>query len=317
MNHWKAMMLKNKKIAAAAAVVALAGSLLAGAPAMAGTGSTQVAAKGIPGVSCNLRATGVTPSGQLTRRSYSTAGGVGQIITKNYNPGRLGFVPRGILPPGGVGGIEFVNDSFYSNSADGGFYFHTAIGPMSYNDVKVTTSRMAVTWGATRLLVASPQATSAGQYVYGLTDSGALGRYVFNGATAPKNRVVVGDRGWQGVKTLTYDRPGFVPGTKRTADVLLATTVDGMLVEYTIPHDKPSQWSRKNLKTSTWGNFAFLTSATCGDYDAPNQKRMLLGVQPSGDVYLYLDKRNDDNSGADIVGYGKIATGWTEKLFDY
>lgn len=311
-------MLKKRRIGAVVAAIALAGSLVTAAPATAAVVSTKSAVKGIPGVTCDFSATGVTTSGQIIKRAYRTSGGKGTITTTKYNPGRLPFVPRGILPPGGAGGMEAINESFYSNSTDGGFYSHSVVGRTGNNDVKVTTKRMAVTWGQTRLLVGSYSGPATGGiFVYGLTDSGALGRYVFTGGTAPKNRVVVGNSGWKGVKTLQYDRPGKVPGTNRTADVLLATTADGMLVEYTIPHDKPSQWSRKNLKTSTWGNFVHLSSATCGEYNKPNQPRMLLGVQASGDVYLYLDKRNDDNSGADIVGYGRIATGWKDKIFKY
>ena len=311
-------MLKKRSIGAVVASIALAASLVTAVPATAAVVSTKTAAKGIPGVTCDFRATGVTSSGQIIKRGYRTSGGKGTITTTMYNPGRLPFVPRGILPPGGAGGMEAVNESFYSNSTDGGFYSHTVIGRTGNNDVKVTSKRMAVTWGQTRLLVGSYSGPSTGGiYAYGLTDSGALGRYTFTGGTAPKNRVVVGNSGWKGVKTLQYDRPGKVAGTNRTADVLLATTADGMLVEYTIPHDKPSQWTRKNLKTSTWGNFVHLSSVTCGEYNKPNQPRMLLGVQASGDVYLYLDKRNDDNSGADIVGYGRIATGWKDKIFKY
>ena len=313
-NMWKATMLKKKTVGAFAAILALTGTLLAGAPANAVTGQTTTSARAIPGLTCNLRMTGVTSSGQITERSYKTQQGLASITTTKLNPGRLGFVPRAVLPPAGAGGIEYVNKNFYANSSNGGFYSVSAIGPRSYSDVKVTATRLALTWGGTRLMVASAKATSSGRYVYGLTDSGALGRYVL-GSGAPKYRVVVGNSGWQGVKTLAYDRPGFVPGTTRTADVLLATTVDGKLVEYTIPHDKPSQWSRRDLKSATWGNFKYLSAATCGEWGKPNQPRMLLGVLGNGDVYLYLDKRNDDSSGADIVGYGKIASGWTEKLY--
>ncbi|ASN40246.1 hypothetical protein [Paeniglutamicibacter terrestris] len=308
-------MLKKKTVGSIVAILALAGTLLGGGPANAVDGQTTSAARAIPGLTCNWQARGVTSSGQLTERHYTTRDSVATISTEKYNPGRLSFVPRAVLPPGGAGGIEFVNESFYANSSDGGFYSVTAIGPKSYNDVKVTATRMAVTWGQTRLMVASSKATSAGQFIYGLTDSGALGRYVFNGAGGPKSRVVVGNSGWQGIKTLAFDREGVVAGTTRTADVLLATTIDGRLVEYTIPHDKPAQWSRRDLKSATWGNFKYLGSATCGEWGKPNQPRMLLGVLGNGDVYLYLDKRNDDSSGADIIGYGKIASGWTEKLY--
>ncbi|WP_411734430.1 hypothetical protein [Paeniglutamicibacter sp.] len=309
-------MLKKKTAGALAAIVALAATLLAGSPATADSGQTTTSARAIPGMNCYFGATGVTSSGQITERRYVTQQGVAEITTTKLNPGRLGFVPRAVLPPGGAGGIEFVNKGFYANSSDGGFYSVTAIGPKSYNDVKVTATRLAVTWGQTRLMVSSAAGNSTGRYVYGLTDSGALGRYVL-GVGAPKSRVVVGNSGWQGVKTLAYDRQTVIAGTTRTADVLLATTVDGKLVEYTIPHDRPYQWSRKDLKSATWGNFKYLSGASCGEWGKPNQPRMLLGVLGNGDVYLYLDKRNDDNSGADIVGYGKIASGWTEKLYQY
>ena len=310
------MMLKKKTAGAVAALLALTGSLMIGAPAMAAVGETTAPAPVLPVGYCSLKVTGVTAAGQITQRGYNTQPGVAKTTTVKYGPGRLGFVPRAMLPPGGAGGIEAVNKSWYANSTDGGFYGITAIGPTSNNDVKVTATRLALTWGGTRLMVASAAGNSSGRYMYGLTDSGALGRYVY-GAGAPKYRVVVGNSGWQGVKTLSYDRQTVIAGTKRTADVLLATTVDGKLAEYTIPHDTPAQWSRKDLKSSTWGNFVHLSSSTCGEWGKPGQPRMMLGVQASGDVYLYLDKRSDDGSGADIVGYGKIASGWTEKLYQY
>ncbi|NGZ99566.1 hypothetical protein G5V59_01970 [Nocardioides sp. W3-2-3] len=86
-------------------------------------------------------------------------------------------------------------------------------------------------------------------------------------------------------------------------------------MEYTVPLDHPEQWTRVDLKSATWGGFKVLTTGDCFTASGAPAGRMLLGVLTNGDVYTYWDKNATDGSGADIVGYGKAAAGWTEKLY--
>lgn len=314
--------MKRHQLGAVALTIGLSAAALAVVPsaAQASPVPAAVSAAAIPGVpstlTCYWRGKGVTASGQIIRRSVTYRDGKISVESNPYGPGRLPFVPRTATPPGGVGGYPFVNDYFAVTSKDGYFYQVSAVGQTSYNDVKVTAKRTAATWGGVRLMVtAGSYLPSDGQYAYGVHDSGGMYRYIVNDAPAPHTRVTINTSGWKGVRTLSWVRSTTVPGTKRAADVLLATTSGGQLVEYTIPLDQPTKWTRKDLKPATWNVFNYVNQASCTNGMQNSATRLLVGVKPSGEVYLYLDKNGNDGSGADLTGLGRIATGWKDQLF--
>lgn len=302
--------------------IATAGAVafgLAATPATASEGPVTVAAVG-PAAWCSVRLNGVVASGattgQITRRDYTTGGGKPSSTLQRYNPGRLGLVPRGfVTDPGGSGGMPYVNSFYLGNSTAGNFYRISAVGQTSTEDVKVSKVSLNTSWSSIRTLTATGSGTSNSSYIYGLTDGGAFYRYQYGYAgAAPYGRVTVGASGWQGIKTIDSTRTVTLPGTTRKADVFLTTTTDGRLREYTIPLDTPSKWTAVDLKTTSWGSFKALTSGECYT-NGVSAGRILLGILTNGDVYLYFDKNVNDRSGADIVNYGKISSGWTEKIF--
>lgn len=315
-----------KKRAATIAALVLASSVLATGPAF-GTAPAQPAsgatmplaapvtgpdqpAPGIPGdVVCNVRSVGVNADGYLIERSYYSEGGVGRTSTSTYSPEAIGFVPRALVARTDITtSTGFRIPHFFATSTDG-YIYDVRVDLRNGNDNTTTSTKLAKTWGSVRTL----NAQAGNGYLYGLNDNGGFYRYTYqNGKVgAPTSRATIGTSGWQGVKTLAYTARG-VSG----ADTFVATTTAGQLVEYTIPHNNPAAWSRVTLKSSTWGNFSSLSTGTCFSRSGPaSTGSVWLGIQPSGDAYLYYDKNQNDHSGADIVGYGKVASGWTEKYY--
>lgn len=294
----------KKLMSVAGAVVLSAGLLTVATPANA--------VVAIPGAICTLRTLGVSPIGQVMRRKYETNNGTASLSGVGYNPGRFGFAPKALVNEPGAGGVPFVNDRYLANSTNGYLYRVSAVGQTSYNDVKITRTALSSGWGSIRTLNFSPSGTTTGSYLYGLADSGAFYRYVYGG-TAPHSRVTIGASGWQGIRTIDYTRTVTIPGTTRKADVFLATSSDGRLMEYTIPLDTPAKWTRRDLITTGWNVFKSVQSEDCY-VNGRSSGRILIGVTTTNYAYLYHDRNATDSSAADLVGYGRIATGWTEKL---
>lgn len=253
----------------------------------------------------------MTSTGAIVKRQYAS----GKLTSNTYNPGRLGFVPRGMLGTGS-GGMDFIGEGYLANSADGNLYSVGVSAKTSYNDVVITKKSVNQTWGSIRSLTWGSNLPNGNSLLYGLSDANGFYRYQTSaGSAAPHTRATIGASGWS-LNTITYDRTGVVAGTTRKADIFVATSAGGKLIEYTVPLDNPSQWSSKVLKASTWGGFKALQTGDC--YNSTTGKvsgRVMIGVLKNGDVNLYFDKVATDGSGADIVGYGKIASGWTEKVY--
>ncbi|MFD7159508.1 hypothetical protein ACFV9C_33250 [Kribbella sp. NPDC059898] len=295
----------RKLVSVAGAAGVAAGLLTVATPASA--------VVGVPGAVCTLRTLGISPGKQIVRREYYTNAGKATLSTVGYNPGRMTFVPRALVNEPGAGGAPYVNDHYLANYTNGYLYRVLAVGQTSYNDVQVSAKAVASGWGSIRSLNFSPSGTAGGNYLYGLADNGGFYRYVYGDTTAPHSRATIGSSGWLGVKTLDYDRTVTIPGTSRKADVFLATSSDGRLMEYTIPLDTPSKWTRRDLKTSGWNVFKSLQTEDCYVNGAASG-RILIGVTPAGSAYLYHDRNARDGSAADLVAYGNFATGWTEKF---
>lgn len=254
---------------------------------------------------------GVTSAGAIVKRQYDS----GKITSNTLNPGRLGFVPRGMVGTG-AGGMDFIGEGYLANSPDGNIYQVGVSAKTSYNDVVITKTSVNKTWAGIRSLSWGSGLPNGNGLLYGLTDTNGFYRYQTSAdSLAPHTRATIGTSGWT-LNTITYDRTGVVPGTTRKADIFVATSAGGQLIEYTIPIDNPSQWSRKTLKAATWGNFKALRTGNCYNPTTGKQAgRIMIGVHKNGEAYLYFDKNPTDGSGADIVGYGKIASGWTEKVY--
>ncbi len=291
-------------------LTASAAVVIAGAGLAVSTSSPAAAATAPPG-DCFLNFLGVNSAGAIVKRQYTN----GSLSAHTYNPGRLGFVPRGMVGTG-TGGMDFIGEGYLANRSDGNLYGVGVNAKTSYNDVVITKTSVNKTWGSIRSLTWGSALPNGNGLLYGLSDSNGFYRYqTSDTAPAPHTRATIGSSGWA-LNTIAYDRSGYVPGTSRKADIFVATSTGGQLIEYTVPLDKPSEWSRKTLKAATWGNFKALKTGNC--YSTTTGKksgRILIGVHINGDAYLYFDKNATDGSGADITGYGKLSTGWLEKIY--
>jgi hypothetical protein len=99
---------------------------------------------------------------------------------------------------------------------------------------------------------------------------------------------------------------GFTLKTLTTtgADWLLGTTAGGYLISYKI--NGPGDWTRYNLRTSTWQVFDSLTSPGGGVY---------FGHKPDGSMYRYVDTNPYDGDDSDLSGAHAVDSGgWTQVL---
>lgn len=295
-----------KRLVSVTGALGLAAGLLTVA-----TPANAVAA--VPGAICTLRTLGVSPSGQVVKRTYETNGGKATLSLIGYNPGRLTFTPKALVNEPGAGGVPYVNDHYLATYTNGYLYRVLAVGQTSYNDVKVTATAITSGWGSIRTLNTSPSGPGTGYYLYGLSDNGGFYRYVFGNASAPHSRATIGVSGWVGIRTIDYTRTITIPGTTRKADVFIATSSDGRLMEYTIPFDTPSKWTRRDLITRGWNVFKSVQSEECY-VNGRSSGRILIGVTTTNEGYLYHDRNATDGSAADLVGYGRLSTGWVEKF---
>lgn len=306
-------MFKNGKRSAARFAVVAAGVALAVTGAVvpaAASDSGQTPTTPLPSsMSCGVDVVALDAQNRVTAHRYSSEAGSAYWRTEVRETTELGFTPRAIAVKGsnGAGDPNSLGSSgiqFYANSADGSFYL---IGVNEFGGI--TKKLVNSTWGKVRLMAAVPTLSGQpGAFVYAIHDSGGLYRY--STPTGPENlrgTTYIGS-GWGGVKTLTWYSIKTLPdGT--SADVLLATTTAGQLVEYTIPHNYPTKWTRKDIRSSTWQNITSLTPGNCVG-GTTGWETPFIGTLSNGEAYLYLDKHSQQQASTDILMYGRIATGW-------
>ena len=131
--------------------------------------------------------------------------------------------------------------------------------------------------------------------LYGIAD-GTLRRYSVVGAKPGAGAITsdgVIDAGFT-LKTLTATGP----------DWLLGTTAGGELISYRIRG--AGDWSRYELRSSTWQVFTHLLSAGGGVY---------YGHERDGGLMRYVDSDPYDGDDSDLVGGGTVdPVGWTQVL---
>lgn len=182
-------------------------------------------------------------------------------------------------------------------------------GPISTTFATKTVA--ATGWSTIRQAVTSSDA----DVLYGLSATGLyrynVGFSSVNGTTV-NGRTVINDTGWASIKTLAFARTIDIASGK--ADVLLATTSTGMLLEYVIPRADPTKWGRYVLRTSGWGGFESLNVGGCGT-TASDPRKVYLGTTDDGNAWTYYDPNGRDFSGANLGTVGKVATAWTTKSY--
>ncbi|MGQ7311316.1 hypothetical protein ACUOFU_06405 [Microbacterium arabinogalactanolyticum] len=309
------MVRRTRRRLALGAVLAGAALVIAGAatPAM-GEETPQVKTTALASnLSCGVEVLALDSQQRIVKHRYSSNNGVASWSTATWDDSQLGFTPRSMVKKGSKGAedpnaLGSSGIDFYANSSDGSFYL---VGVDMFGGI--TKKLVNSTWGKVRLMAGVPQLSGTqGAYVYAIHDSGAFYRY--NTPTGPSNlygATLVGTN-WSGVKTLTWLTFKYLstaPGSG--ADVLLATTNAGQLVEYTIPHADPTKWTRKDVRPTSWQNLTSLTVGSCaGTLQTP-----FIGTLSNGDAYLYLDKNSDQPASTDILAYGRIATGWGPSFY--
>jgi hypothetical protein len=159
--------------------------------------------------------------------------------------------------------------------------------------------------GARILATASPYLYHvAGTSLYRSTES-----YV-NGVLTLSRPVKLAGTGWDGVKTLVYERSG---GTGTAAvDVLIGTKANGELKEWRINRATPTRITSKVLRASGWAGFTSLSTGYC---DAHPNGRPLLAITATGSASVYFDALKTDGIGTDIKGGWLGSLGWTAKAY--
>jgi hypothetical protein len=185
-----------------------------------------------------------------------------------------------------------------------------AVATLNFNTILITSTsgvlhRVDVRTNSSSLTFDPPDRIGTGwthdllaydghNHLYGIAD-GVLRRYTITapkpGPTSIVNNTVI-DNGFT-LKTLTTTG----------ADWLLGTTSAGELLSYRIRG--VGDWSRYELRSSTWQVFSHLLSPGDG---------VILG-RTSGAMNQYVDIYPFDGKGVDLVGNGAVDTsGWTQIL---
>lgn len=170
----------------------------------------------------------------------------------------------------------------------------------------MSASHIGVGYTGARILAsASPYLYHvAGTSLYRSTES-----YV-DGVFTLSPPVKLAGSGWDGVKTLVYERSG---GTGSTAvDVLIGTKANGELKEWRINRAAPTKITSKVLRASGWAGFTSLSTGYC---DAHPNGRPLLGITAAGNASVFFDALKTDGVGTDIKGGSLGSLGWTAKAY--
>lgn len=279
-----------------------------GGPTAAPSGPAQGGRGAAPGDTvasqCSILITGVRPDTTLVGYRYEK----GQIDWQAA--GQIGWIPQTMTT---VVDLEDASPLYWAIRPDGMLYRITVT--TDDGGVRVLATKVAAGWGEVRVLAAgSPTGDTGATYLYGLTVDGGLKRYVTSddGQRLLSSGTIAED-GWAGVRTLSFDRVAEMgPRNKpREADVMLAVTRSGHLAEFTFPRHAPDQWTRTDLRSSTWDAFTTVASGFC---DTERPSRPIVALTPGGEVYLYVDQHGSDRSGADL-GRGVKVASWPEVTF--
>ncbi|MDP5226536.1 MULTISPECIES: hypothetical protein [Arthrobacter] len=299
----------TRALTGAAATALLAGAAIA--PAQAAPASPTAVEPAVP-ANCSVVAQGYTAQGIPTTYMYSNNAATAESIKGLKLPSQ----PQASAYIGAAGDPAFWTNSFYSVAPGGslGLIKNTANkgsnGKWSY---AVTSTPLATGWGSVRGLVfAYPN-------LYALTADGLTRYDAQNYSAAPKNPVAVAASGWAGVRNLSYSRQTVIgqtsTGTPRYADVLMATDAAGALLEFTIPQDTPTAWTKNVLKPSGFANVTTLKAGYCDTTD-PARPVPVLAIDSSGNARVYYDRNSTDGSAADWTGGTVVvAKGWTARAF--
>jgi hypothetical protein len=289
----------------------------------AATGVLAVALLGVVGpadardsLECFAEVPGMTARGVPATFHYEA----GEATTVKRGPGRLGYQPRDVAFAHHVDGQ--VATAPVARAATSRSYWFTLSGSQLREvtevdrrdahgrliSAKYYTRIVHKHWeGARQIAIGRNRA-----YLYVLTNTDQLLRYRLkrkDGNTVARYDQVVGF-GFGTIGTFEYTRTTTALGA--SIDVFLATDADtGALVEFAIPEDDPTSYSRRVLADTGWwdmrsaGRRASCLNPKNGDtYDA------IVAVDITGAVRLWTDRDGTDGDGQDIVEWGVLKPSW-------
>jgi hypothetical protein len=301
------------------AAAALAGTIVVGAwaaVAAPASGGSQVAGSQRHSLECHAYVHGVTPRGVPVTFRYDD----GTVVNESRGPDALGYQPRDLAYPhyAGAGLATAAHraariTSYWFTLSGNQLSEVTEVDRRDKRGVLVSaeyfTRVVRKNWaGARQISIGEDR-----DYLYALTNTDQLLRYRLTGKDGNTNAVldqVVGV-GFAAIGTWEYTR-SFTDDAGARSDVFLATDADsGELLEFTIPQDDPTSYTRTVLQETGWtdlrsaGRLASCLNPTSGrSYDG------IVGVDLEGTVRLWTDRDSRDGLGDDIVGRGVLKDAW-------
>jgi hypothetical protein len=295
----------HSRIVGAAAAGTLLMGLLAAAPAQA-RGSLE----------CYAEVPGVTARGVPTTYLFEAGHGSSQ----NRGPGTLGYQPRDVAYPHHPAGAA--SPGLASRASAVTSYWFTLAGSelreVREVDLRDATGLLTSASYRTRVVHkhwAGVRQISIGRdrdALYVLTNTDQLLRYRLSGpdgSTTAKLDDTIGI-GFGSIGTFEYARSTNQGG--EAADVFLATDADsGELLEFTIPLDDPTAYTRTVLASEGWGDLRSAgRTASCLNPRSGRSYDGIVTVDLDGNIRLWTDRHARDGDGSDIVRRGVLKTGW-------
>jgi hypothetical protein len=268
------------------------------------------------GLECHAYVHGVTVRGVPTTFRYDD----GTIVSEKRGPDDLGYQPRDLaLPHYPDAGTAPATrraakvPSYWFTLSGTQLREVTEIDRRDGSGVLVsseyTTRVVRNNWAGARQI-------SIGQdrdFLYVLTNTDQLLRYRLTGKdgnAAAKFDQVVG-LGFAAIGTFEYTRR-FTDDAGVRSDVFLATDAEsGELLEFTIPQDDPTAYTRTVLQPLGWTDMRSVGRlASCLNPKSGRSYDGIVGVDLEGTVRLWTDRDSRDGLGNDIFARGVLKDGW-------
>jgi hypothetical protein len=275
-----------------------------------------VAGLGLPGpaeakgsLECYAEVPGVTARGVPTTFVYDD----GQTSSQTRGPDDLGYQPRDLAYPHEVGeGRAAPTSSHWFTLSGDQLREVTEVDERDAHGVLVSaryeTRVVRQHWaGARQISIGADRS-----YLYVLTNTDQLLRYRLSGRdgdTSVKLSATVGV-GFGSIGTFEYARTATTGGTR--SDVFLATDADsGALLEYAVPVDDPTAYTRTELAAEGWlGMQSVGRTASCLNTRSGRSYDGIVAVDHDGEVVLWTDRDAADGLGDDIVRRGVLKAAW-------
>jgi len=298
-------------VTAAAGAVACAAGLVVSAPV------GQAAPPG--SFECYAAVEGVTARGVPATFRFEN----GRLTTLRRGPGSLGYQPRDIAHPhyagssplsrmvGRVGRVARVKSYWYTLSG-------SQLREVTERSLRDAQGRLISTTYRTRVVrkhwegVRQMSIGADRDLLYVLTNNDQLLRYRLTGKdgnTTVRYAGTVG-AGFGTIGTFEYSRT--ITPLGLSIDVFLATDADsGELIEFGIPRDQPSSYSRTVLATTGWTDMRMAgRTASCLNPKNDRSYGGIVAVALDGAIRLWTDSDPRDGNGEDIAEWGVLKSAW-------